>query len=697
MRTTFVQTNFAAGEFSPRMRGRTDFNRYRNAVAQQLNFTTMLQGGATRRPGTHYVAPVKDSADSTRLIPFSFSTGESYILEFGDLYVRFYRDGAQLESAPSTPTEKTTPYTTGELAELIYCQSADVLYITHKNHPPQTLTRGSGADTATATWTIADHPFNNGPWLALNDSATTLTPAAATGSGIALAASTNIFASTDVDRLVRISNPASGTSWGWARITAFTDAQNVTIDIISDFATANASTTWQLGAWGDTTGWPQVCELYQARLWFAATADQPATAWSSRIDQYTRFAPAENDNTVLDTHAMTITIADNQVNKIRAMASTGRGIVFFTTGGAFLGRASQPFSPITPTDFSVLLQGTYGIHNKAIPIRVNDAIVYVTDSGETLRELAYSWELDQFRCPDMTSLSGHLTAAGGGVQQLAYASEPHSIVWAMRADGVLLGFTYERTEEVLAWHGHIIGGSFGGNEGGVVKSIAVIRDSTDRYDQLWLIVQRTINGGTVQYVEYLAPFFDTDHEGVEQADAHFVDSGLVYDGAATTAISGLDHLEGEVVSVLADGAEHDDKTVTSGAITLDVAASVVHVGLGFASRLRSLPVVPPAGIDSRAKIIQPVELKLELLQSLGGHFGPWREELGIAAADGRLDPLNFRAVAGSVSVAPQLFTGLLPLTIDAMMGRDPMLVLQVSQPTPFTVLAIIGECQVGSN
>ena len=134
---------FNAGELSPEFKGRIDLEKFRKGCERLENFLPRIHGPARKRPGTRFVAEVKDSADATRLIPFEYSTTQAYVLEFGDLYIRFYLDGGVVESSPGVPYEIVSPYTSAQLAALEYAQSADVIYITHPAHPPYKLARTS--------------------------------------------------------------------------------------------------------------------------------------------------------------------------------------------------------------------------------------------------------------------------------------------------------------------------------------------------------------------------------------------------------------------------------------------------------------------------------------------------------------------------------------------------------------------------
>ena len=222
-------TNFTGGELSPRLDGRNDLAKYSSGCSTLENLIVDPHGSAARRPGTNFVAAVKDSTKKTRLIPFEFSTTQTYMLEFGNQYIRFYKDNGQILSGGSA-YEISTPYLEAELFDLKFAQSADVMYICHPNHEVEKLSR-----TGHTSWSLTDVDFTNGPYLDTNISTTTLNPGSHTvGTGVALVASavTGInngsgFVSTDVGRLVRFRD-------GYGKITGVTDTTNATITIIKD-------------------------------------------------------------------------------------------------------------------------------------------------------------------------------------------------------------------------------------------------------------------------------------------------------------------------------------------------------------------------------------------------------------------------------------------------------------------------------
>ena len=237
-RSTPLQTNFTGGEISPRLYGRVDLQKYATSLERRENFIIFPQGGTTKRSGTRYITSTKFADKKCKLIPFIFSTEQAYMLEFGDLYVRFYRDeSVLLNGAGTAPYELITPYGEDDLDSLDFTQSADVLYLVHKDYAPRTLNR-----LGPTNWSLDLFDFKDGPYLDINTSAVTTSVSATTGSAT-VTASGGIFASTDVGRWFRMKN-GSPAVWGAGKITAFTSATSVTITIDSNFPFGASASAW---------------------------------------------------------------------------------------------------------------------------------------------------------------------------------------------------------------------------------------------------------------------------------------------------------------------------------------------------------------------------------------------------------------------------------------------------------------------
>ncbi len=601
--------------------------------------------------------------------------------------------------------ELVTPYLTAELFELRGAQSADVLYICHAAHPVMKLSRRGHT-----TWSLIEVDFDDGPYLEINTEDTTLTAGATTGLGITLTASATVgindgdgFKSSDIGRLVRKGN---GTNWGYAVIVGFTSTTVVTVDIKRDFPAAAAHVDWRLGAWSETTGYPAVVNFHEQRLCCANTSLDPDKYWMSQAGDFENMR-IDSDKVgggveVQDDDALDYRISSDQVNAIQWIRSAQQ-FAIGTRGGEWLARSDGPI--LTPTDVDTKQQTTIG-SAFIDPAQIDNAILFPQRGKRQVREFAFNFEADGFRSPDMTILADHILKSR--ICDMAYAASPDSLLYCVREDGRLAVLTYKREQDVIGWGRWVMGGAFSSGNA-VVESVAVIPgndgagqvlDSTER-DEVWVVVKRTINSTTRRYIEVLEEAFEgpdrndylmqstyeTDLLAAQQ-DAFYLDGGITYDGAATTSISGLSHLEGETVKILADGAVHADKVVSGGAVTLDVAASKVHIGLGYHHDMEPLKMDfgnPAGSAIAKDKRIRQASLVLHETGAL---------RIGASRADIRTESL--REVADAMDTAIPLFTGEFEAEVEGDFEPDPRLVLRGDDPTPFTVLAIVPDVAVAA-
>jgi hypothetical protein len=671
-KAAYIQTNFTAGELSPRLEGRVDIAKYGNGVRSLQNMIIHPHGGTTRRGGGKHIANAKTTDKKIRLIPFQFSVEQAYMLEFAENCIRFYRDdqrigGGGFSSGFSTGfagdasiVEVPTNYLESELLEIQYAQSADVLYLVHPNHPPAKLSR-----TAVDVFSLSDEVFLNGPYQDENLTSTTITPSATSGT-VTLTASSGIFSSTDVGRFVRIDQ---GVGFGYAEITIFTSSTVVTATVADDFVSTTGQTTWRLGAFSDTTGYPGTIAFYEERLMYAGTILQPQTLWGSQSSIYNDFSPGAND-----ADAITYTIASDQVNVIRWL-SPGKSLTIGTVGGEFLMSASTRDEAITPSNVKIVRQSEYG-SAYILPVRSNGVVLFAQRSTKKIRQFIYQFESDTYIAPDLTLLSEHIT--GDGVVEMAYQREPDSIVWSVRKDGTLLGMTFERDQEVVGWHRHVFGGvSDASGTQAQVESVAVI--PKNGRDEVWVSVNRFINGANVRQIEVI----EEGRSSINPVDAEdfFVDSGVTFAGPSTTTISNLDHLEGETVQVLADGYVVPDKIVEDGAITLDIPASTITAGLGYISEVETMRIeAGSADGSAQSKIKRFHKIAVRFFETLGAKFGPNADIL---------DTLQFRSTSDPMDSPPPRFTGDKEESWNSGYETEGRVLIRQDQPLPMTILAIM--------
>ena len=663
-------TNFTGGELSPRLDGRNDLSKYSTGCKTLENMIIYPHGSAARRSGTQYVAEVKDSTKETRLIPFEFSTTQTYILEFGNQYIRFYKDNGQILSGGS-PYEISSPYLEAELFDIKFAQSADVMYLCHPNHEVRKLSR-----TGHTSWTLTEVDFQNGPFQDHNISTTTLAAghtSVGSSGNLTLSSTTGVnnnqgWLSTDVGRLVHFKD-------GHYKITARTSSTVAVATCVVSPSSGSADTDFALGSFSDTTGHPSCVTFFEQRLVFAATKDQPQTLFFSKSGDYENM----DDNyhgTVADDDAIIYTIASNQVNAIRFMTAT-RTLIVGTAGGEFAVSGGGTDIAITPTNILIKKQSNNGAAN-VDALAVGNATLFLQRAKRKLRELAYNFDVDGYIAPDLTILAEHISE--GGFKQLSYQQEPNQIIWCVRNDGQLVGLTYQREQQVVAWHRHIFGGAFGSGNA-VCESVATIPTDDSEY-QTWVIIKRTINGSTKRYVEYMHEY---DFDETDDTSFNFLDSQLSYDGSPATVISGLSHLEGQEVSILADGATHPNKTVSSGEITLDRSASKVKVGLPYTSLLQTMRI--DAGSQngtSQSKTKRIYEITVRLYESIGIEVGP---DLN------NMERIPFRSSANLMNSGINVFTGDKEVEFRGNYETDGFIFVRQAQPLPLTILSLYPKLQ----
>lgn len=574
--------------------------------------------------------------------------------------------------------EVTTAFQEADLEDIRVTQSADTLYIFHPDFPPQKLVRA-----AATTWTISDIDFLDGPYLPLNVTTTTLSPDAATGTvTITASAVTGInggtgFQATDVDRLIRLQE---STTWGYAKILTRVSSVAVTANVINTLTNTNAKVNWRLGAWSDTTGWPSCGTFYDDRLFLAGASTLPQRMDGSKTGLYEDFSPSSTAGTVADDNAVSFTLNSDDVNAIQWMASSEKGLLVGTRRAEWQVKPSALNEAITPTNISGKPSTRHGSASAA-PIAAAKAVLFIQRAERKMRELAYVFEADGFRAPDMTLLSEHITRPG--LKELSYQEQPQSIVWGRRSDGVLLGFTYERDQDVVAWHRHELGGQ--SNSAGtaipLVESLATIPSPDATRDETYVLVKRYINGQVRRYVEYMSKIWET---GDEQTDAVFLDcSFTVVNGAASDEVTGLWHLEGETVMPYADGARLPDVTVANGKATLTVDATTVTLGYSYNSDGQTLPIEAGAqNGTAQGKTKRISSVGFWLVDTLGLKFGPDADNL---------TELLVRTWGDNYGVATPLFTGVVKERFEGDYDRTGQVYWRCDGPFPATVLSVLPE------
>lgn len=463
------------------------------------------------------------------------------------------------------------------------------------------------------------------------------------------------------------------------KITAVINSTTAKCEIVLNHMPADVITygtsAWEEGAWSGYHGFPQAIAFHEQRLWAGGTTRDPQTGWASMTNAYESFLDGEEDN-----DAISFTIASEKLDRI-LWVSSGPTLALGTVGSEYVIRSSESSKGITPSNISVKKQTDYG-STRYEPVRAGDALVFparfgdFTNNARKLREFDYNFEQDKHKAPPLTIISEHIS--GGGISELSYAQEPNPIIWSVRDDGQIVGTTYEREQDVVAFYREIIGGVYGAGHA-VVETESVIPGAYG--DELWICVKRTIDGQTVRYIEYLSKELQIDDE---KDDMIYLDSSATYEGAATTTISGLYHLRGEEVGVLGDGTRQLNKTVSdAGTITID-SAEKVHIGYRITSKLKTLPLeANPQEGRTQGVLKRIATVFVRTYRSLGGK---------LAINNSSLDDLTYRGGDQlSPKIDPDLYTGLIEISSPGGWDRELEIYIEHDDPYPFTVLGLIAK------
>jgi Ubiquitin-activating enzyme E1 FCCH domain len=422
---------------------------------------------------------------------------------------------------------------------------------------------------------------------------------------------------------------------------------------------------WRHGAFSTARGFPKTVAIHEQRLCYANTTLQPFGFWASRAGDYPNFLPGTEDD-----DSIAYNVASNKVDPIRWLMS-GSNLLLGTLAQEQAAYGGGLGDPITPTNTRIVPQsaeGSNGVH----PETAGGDVIFCNRAGRKLFAIGYQADANQYLATDLIELAEHLTV-GKTIKQIAWAKNPLSVLWCLRSDGTLLSLTYRKEQQVVAWARHVLTGA-------MIEAIAVVPSQDGTTDDLWLVVARTINGATKRYIEYLAPPFEPT-SATDKNLMGFVDSALRYSGAPVTAFSGLWHLEGQTVSVVADGAMHADKVVSGGKFSLDRPATNVWAGLGYTSRLKTLRPEQAAQVTAQGKTKRIPRMTVRVMNAIGGKAGPYSEAV--------MDELVPRRLEDPMDASPPLFTGDVDVTLASDFGLDARLSIVQDLPMPLDIISIM--------
>jgi hypothetical protein len=647
-----------------------------------------------------------------------------------------------------------TPYASADLPLLKFVQSADTMTLTHPGYAPRNLTR-----TGHAAWTldvIAFAPTTAAPTglastnpggaqsyvlTAVNDESGEESLASA-AVGAADAVSGVVFTPVAGCTYYNVYKYKNGIYGFIGRVksgSTFTDT-NIAPD-------TSDTPPIQRNPFAAVNDWPGCSTWHDGRQWFARTDKGPQTLWASQSANFKNMSVSEPTR---DSDAVTRTIASREVNEIRFLLSLN-ALLVFTSGGEWKCWAGSQSDVITPANTALKPQGYTGIAHVP-PIVSGNSALFVTPSGRKVRDIAYDVGADSWQGRDVGILAGHLFE-GAQVEEWAHARDPDSIVWCVRSDGVLLGFTYLKEHDVYAWSRHITDGN--------VESVCAIQEKNET--ALYLSVRRMVKGQIVRYVERMVSRLFVDVYA-----AWCVDSGRRYDGWSTdpaktltisgatyaagdtvalsasghtpfspaspgqkiilrvgqnqatvtvtafsdtthvsatldmaapvgtqasalsdwamarSTLSGLWHLEGRSVAILADGSVQPPATVVNGAVTIPRASGRILAGLPYVCDLETLDIESgPPTLQGRAKRVQEVLMRVKATRGLA--VGPDPDHL---------TEIKERATE-NYAMPTRLATGDERVLIDPSWNSNGRVFVRQAWPLPATIVAAMPRLEVG--
>ena len=464
------------------------------------------------------------------------------------------------------------------------------------------------------------------------------------------------------------------TNRGVVRITGVTSGTSATAMVLNNLVSTTATLQWREGYWSDFRGWPKTGVVHQQRLVFGGSTSFPQTIWFGKQD------PDEFENFLegtLDTSAFTVALEGQ--NQVRWLLS--QDYMLIGTSGT-VGKWGEQGKAVTPTSPNYQEQTRHGSAEIQAGLG-GDAVLYVERGSRKVRQFSFDLQVDKYLSPDLTILSPEITE--GGITEVAFQLRPDPILWCVLGDGNIATLTYQRDQSIAAWAKQLTDGDF--------KSVAVIPGQTGTSeDEVWVIVERTINSSQVFYVEQFQP----QEWGSDDNDAWFVDAGISYNGVATDTFTGAGHLEAETVSIYADKLIESPEVVVSGGFTIDNAAARVLVGMVYTSKLETLPLV----IDPQDRAANKKVKKVSFDVYRTGAFEYGNGASSVLTTVRFQNDLDFdnTATAQDLDVGPA--TSIVkPLSVSWVYGsmKKQTIYMESAQPMPWTLRSITTDYKFYGN
>ncbi len=679
MRVT--QQSFTGGEVSQPIGARNQLAKSESGLKTLKNGFVHQEGAVSNRAGLEFCAEVKESEKVTRLIPFSFNTEQTYIIEAGNKYFRFLKNGGYIvypddykdETKRGQVVEIATPFLTEELSLLKYAQNADVLTICHPNHPQIELSRNSHYDweiktidfkpridipqNVTAKWTGKSENPRKYQYLvtAVNDDNEESNRSAeieVTGRyesywavGEYMTISWSAVPNAIEYNIYRAVNGIFGYI-GTSTTTSFVD-EKIEPDL---------SSTAPIAKNPFEDNYPSVVNYFQQRKIYANSKKNPQTIYTSQTGTSDNFNVSRP---LVATDAVTLTISEREVNEIRHIVAMNDLIVLTSSAEWKVNGTDGSFSA-SPAPVAKP-QSYYGCSH-VMPIVSGNMILFVQAGGSVLRDLGYTYVSDSYDGDELTIFANHLFR-GRQIVDMAYAKEPFRIVWCVLSDGKLAGLTYNRKQEIAGWHKHETDGKF--------ESVVCIREGFE--DVAYFIVKRIINGKVRRYIERMASRIIT-----KTSDSIFLDSALKYEGTPIQTLHGLEHLEGKEVYVNADGGV-ENHIVKDGSITLHNEASIISVGLPYEFEFETLNI-EGENTHGLKKLVNRASIKI---------FDS-REDFFVVGADGQ-EVQNERSIGledDSINDPTLLISKDVDVTVFSEATEEATIHIKQKYPLPITILSV---------
>jgi len=611
-RITQYQSSFTVGEIDPLLFGRVDLQQYPSALEKAQNVVILPQGGFERRPGLRFMMDISShlggsftTLDGIRLIPFEFSTTQSYMLVFvknstSNTRMFVFANAQQITNINSSGNDYLECALGDiDLDRLYFTQSADTLILVHEDMSPKSIVRGGSNSTwtfATISLTLPKHAFST----STSNPSATITPDAVDGT-VKITASSSIFTSSHVDQYINVLN-------GFGRARIVERESGTVVKVVTEIPffendVAIASGAWELeegyeDVFSSTRGFPRTCTFHEGRLYFGGSKSLPNSLFGSKVDDFFNFKPGE----AFDDDSLFVTISTDSVNAITAMRS-GRDLQIFTQDAEFF-VPQATLDPITPSNIVIKNATRRGSKEGIKPVSAEGGTLFIQREGKALREFLFSDVDLNYNANNVSLLASHLLKSprSMALRVATNTDDGDLLLITNDTDGSMAVFSILRSQNVVAPSEFITDGKF----------LDVAVDITDIY----VATERTINSSTKRYIE----LFD---------DQRTTDANIQYFSGATspdqslpgnTTCSNLSHLEGETVDVVRDNFVLTDKTVSSGAITIDEApSSFVEVGLPYSVEVKTLPAEPRLSsgvVVSRKKRILEASPVLDRTQNI---------------------------------------------------------------------------------